>query len=333
MREPLLVDGLGRGVSYMRLSVTDRCNLACFYCRSADTKFIPHPDILSYEEMLELARLATRIHVDKLRLTGGEPFARKDFMDFLGMLRRECPSLDLRITTNATMLPGKAHDLAKIGVRRLNISLDSLNHETFAQVTGRDLLDRVLAGIHESIEAGIRVKINAVALKGKNDHELPAFLDMARELDIDVRFIEFMPIGGKTCWTREFVWPADEILAQARKYVELTPVERGARSSGPARVYSLAGGRGRIGLISALSDHFCATCNRVRITPDGRLRTCLFSDKEYRLRPLLRHPKLGNEAALKVLRQALRTKPLGYKLLEARRQASVCERGMSAIGG
>ena len=326
-------DGRGRPISYLRLSITDRCNLACFYCRQENAQFIPHESILRYEEMLALAEVAKRMRIDKIRLTGGEPFARKGFMGFLGRLAKACPDADLRITTNATLLAGRARELARIGVKRLNISLDSLAAENFAKITGQAMLPKVLAGIEESLSAGIRVKVNTVGLKGLNDAELPAFLDLARELDIEVRFIEYMPIGAETRWTTDYFWPSEDILTQARELTELTPIHHGVASSGPARVFALAGGRGRVGVISALTNHFCATCNRVRITSDGRLRPCLFSDREYRLRPLLRHPKLGPEACLKVIRLALASKPVGHEILEARRQASVCGRGMSAIGG
>jgi cyclic pyranopterin phosphate synthase len=331
----MLVDGYGREVSYLRLSVTDRCNLNCFYCRAGqqDMEYLPHENILTYEEMVALARAARALRVEKLRLTGGEPFARRDFLAFLGLLREHCPELDVRITTNATLLAGKAAAVKHLGIRRINISMDTLDPARFRDITGRDMLDRVLAAIDECLGLGLRVKINVVAMKGVNDAELPAFVRLACDKPVDVRFIEFMPIGATTRWSDATTWTAKEIVEQAGAMVRLTPVERHHRTEGPARLYTIAGGQGRLGVISALSDHFCKSCNRLRVTSDGRLRTCLFSDKEYRLRPALRHPRLGPSHVVEIMRRALRSKPMGYELLEMRRRAQVCDRVMSSIGG
>lgn len=331
----MLVDGYGREVSYLRLSVTDRCNLNCFYCRGdgQDVPFIPHEDILTYEEMLTLAKGAQALSVAKLRLTGGEPFARRDFLAFLGMLREECPGLDVRITTNGTLLAGKVAAAKHLGIRRINISLDTLDPEKFHKVTGRDMHSRVLEAIEECLRYDIKVKINVVAMKGVNDMELPDFVRLARENPVDVRFIEFMPIGSCTRWDVTSTWTAAEIVADAGRIARLTPVERHGRTGGPARVYTIEGGQGRIGVISPMSDHFCKSCNRLRVTSDGRLRTCLFSDREHRLRPALRHPRLGMDSVVRIMRRALRTKPLGYELLELRRKAQVCDKIMSSIGG
>jgi cyclic pyranopterin phosphate synthase len=330
----MIVDSHGRVVRYLRLSVTDRCNLRCFYCRSCeDLDVIPHENILTYEEMISLAKAATNMHLEKLRLTGGEPFVRRDFLAFLGLLREECPGLDVRITTNATLVPGKVAALKHLGIRRLNISLDTLNPAKFTEITGRDMFDRVLKAIEECLHYGLKVKINAVAVRGVNDDELPAFIDMARNNPVDVRFIEFMPIGCATRWQGSTTWKAGDILDEARRHAVLTPVERHANTDGPARVFDIKGGQGRIGLISPLTNHFCDTCNRLRVTSDGKLRTCLFSDKEYNLRAILRHPRLGPEQALKVMQLAVKDKPIGHDLLQHKRRNQVCDKVMSSIGG
>lgn len=330
----MLIDGYGREVSYIRLSVTDRCNLKCFYCRAeGEETFIPHEDILTYEEMVDLARAAQALGVQKLRLTGGEPFARRDFLAFLGMLREHTPGLDVRITTNATLLAGKVAAIKHLGIRRINISMDTLDREKFHEVTGRDMLPRVLEGIEECLRYGLKVKVNVVAMKGVNDAELPEFVRLAKENPIDVRFIEFMPIGSCTRWDVDAAWKAQDIIAEAGTHAALTPVERRGRTGGPARVYEVQGGQGRIGVISPMSDHFCKSCNRLRVTSDGRLRTCLFSDREYKLRQALRHPRLGMEAVLRIMHRALRAKPMGYELLELRKRAQVCDKVMSSIGG
>ncbi len=328
-----LADEKGRRVSYLRLSVTDRCNLRCLYCDNKMSHRLTHDDILRYEELLDLMGLARAIGIGKVRLTGGEPFARRDFMEFLENARGRFPDVSLRLTTNGTLLAPFAPRLAAAGVDRVNISLDTLNPETFARVTGQDLYHTVRQGIDACLEAGIRVKINAVAMRGVNDRELPGFLALARELPVDIRFIEFMPMGGAE-WHARQVWTAEEILAEAKTLAGLTPLPRDAEDAGPAQMFSLDGGKGRFGLITPLSNHFCATCNRLRITSGGVLRTCLFSDRVYRLRPALRHPKLGLPAVERILRLALRKKPVGAELLAARRAGQgVSAASMSSIGG
>lgn len=329
----VLQDKLGRSVSYLRLSVTDRCNLRCMYCVTKDFKYIPHPDILRYEEMLRLIDLAAGMNIKKLRLTGGEPFARKGFMDFVSRIMSEHNDMDLRITSNGTLIEPLVPELKKLGVNRLNISLDTLDRETFEQVTGKDHLKDVLGTIESCISNGIRVKINAVAMKGINDSELGSFIDFARRNPVDLRFIEFMPMGDDTKSDSRF-WSAEDILTQAAEFANLVPVKRTAENRGPARMYSIDEGKGRLGLISPVSSHFCGTCNRLRITSDGCLRTCLFSDRTYKLRNILRNPALGDDTLRKVIAAATLDKPLGYHLLESRTGCEgVCETQMSAIGG
>jgi len=327
-----LRDGRGREVSYLRLSVTDRCNLSCMYCRPKDRiRFIPHEGILRYEELLDLVSLARDMGVTKVRLTGGEPFARKDVMVLVESVRRRYPEMDLRLTTNATLMAGKASILADLGVTAVNISLDTLNREKYARVTGCDRLDTVRRTIDECLEAGLRVKINAVALRGINTDEIPDFVRLAKGAPMDVRFIEFMPVGDGNLWRPENYISAQDVLALAARAAELVPVGNDHVSGGPARMHDIAGGLGRFGVISPLSEHFCDSCNRLRITSDGKLRTCLFSEREYRLRPLLRNKKLGLRKVRQVIAIALRSKPLGYEVLNPGGVAEA--RGMSAIGG
>lgn len=330
----MLTDNLGRTVSYLRLSVTDRCNLRCVYCVTKDFTFIPHPEILRYEEMLTLIDIAARLNISKLRLTGGEPFARKGFISFISRIMNSHPEMDLRITTNGTLVEPYVQELAKLGVKRLNISLDTLDKQKFSDITGRHKLDEVLGTIDACLKAGIKLKINAVAMKGMNNKELPDFINFARENPVDVRFIEFMPMGEDTRWSENSFWSAKDILGEAKTHCNLIPVARTAENKGPARMYNIEGGKGRIGLISPVSSHFCGTCNRLRITSDGKLRTCLFSDRVYNLRGILRNPRLGPETILRVIRMANMDKPLGYNLLESKeRSQGVCGTQMSAIGG
>ena len=339
-----LVDEYGRTVRYLRFSVTDRCNLRCTYCRSnVLERSIPHEEVLRYEEMLRVVEAAVGLGVEKVRLTGGEPFARKGLMGFIGMIRQRFPHVDIRLTTNATLIRPHVAELRDLGIKVVNISLDSFKAETFAAVTGRDLLHEVRSAMDDLLAAGIGIKINAVALRGVNDGELSAFLDFARQNPVDVRFIEFMPMGAGTRWSENNFWPADEILAAARTAATLIPVgaqPNGEESQGghvvyrgPARMFNIEGGQGRFGLITPMSNHFCGSCNRLRVTSDGFLRTCLFADKEFRLRGILRHPRLTVQNLQKVMAQANKSKPLGEELLRARRQTAVAVKRMVSIGG
>lgn len=342
LRLPPLIDGHGRDVRYIRLSVTDRCNLRCTYCRSGMETFIPHESVLRYEEMEQLVHMVVEQGVEKVRLTGGEPFARKGFIAFLERLRSAHPDLDIRITTNGTLLGPHIPALKDLSLNAVNLSLDTFTRSTFERITGRDLLHRVLESMEQLLAEGIPLKINAVAMRGVNDTELPTFLDFAMTHAVDVRFIEFMPMGEGTRWTSDAFWSASDILDAARKLVSVTPAtfdSTPSRNSGPARLYDLEPlsssplpRRGRLGLITPLSSHFCATCNRLRITSEGALRTCLFDDKEYRLRAVLRHPRLGIDAVRRIVALATRNKPVGARILEQRHEA-VALRRMTAIGG
>ncbi|MCH5278152.1 MAG: GTP 3',8-cyclase MoaA [Desulfovibrionaceae bacterium] len=325
-----LVDSHGRQVRYLRLSVTDRCNLRCVYCR-VDKTFIPHDRVLRYEEMERIVAVAVAAGVRKLRLTGGEPFVRRGFPDFLRRLRAAQPDVDLCLTSNGILLAPYAGLLRDLGVR-VNLSLDTLRPQRFERITGRDLLPRVLASMDALLKAGVPLKLNAVALRGVNDDELPGFLDLARSRPLDVRFIEFMPMGDSTVWSGRSYWPATDILRAARELCGLTPLPPHADTDGPARMYALEGGMGRFGLITPLTHHFCAGCNRLRVTSDGRLRSCLFDDHEYRLAPILRAPRLSDETLLRVMRRATLRKPIGAHMLE-KRQGAAAHKAMSAIGG
>lgn len=334
-----LSDRRGRRVRYLRLSITDRCNLRCLYCRGRiRQRFIPHADILRYEEMLRVVSVLHGLGVSKVRLTGGEPFARLGCGDLLLMLRRRFPGLDLRLTTNGTLLEPHIPLLKEVGVTAVNLSLDSFDRAAFARVTGHDLLPAVLSALDGLLRASIRVKINAVAMRGVNDDQIDDFVHVARTLPIDLRFIEFMPIGETdgegVLWTPESFWPADEVRSEIERRVRLLPETTGGEEAGPARMFRVEGGRGRLGFITAVSEHFCATCNRLRLTSDGNLRACLFDDREYPLRPLLRDPKTTEADLVRTIRAACLNKPVGADLLKARIPGhAVAARSMAGIGG
>ncbi len=330
-----LVDSHGRKINYLRLSVTDRCNLRCSYCAGwQEQNFLPHKEILTYEEFLDLIQVAWSLGVTKLRLTGGEPFVRKDFLQFLARIVENFPGLDLRITSNGTLLRDKVKALQELGLRGLNISLDTLQPAKFQHITGRDLFHEVRENIAFCLEQGLHVKINVVAMRGVNDQELEDFLLLAQNNPLDLRFIEFMPLGRDSGWAKSSYWSAADILQELSLKVQLRPLARKGHNHGPARMYALQPGQGRIGIISPLSQHFCSTCNRFRITSDGRLRTCLFSDKEYKLKPILRSPRFSLQQVYKIMEATGARKPLGHNLLQAQGlQRSVCQRAMSSIGG
>lgn len=271
--------------------------------------------------------------VEKIRLTGGEPLVRKNLLHLIELMRKNHPTLDIRITTNGTLLKNHVTGLRDLGVSTINLSLDTFQRQLFHDVTGRDLLPQVLDGLDAALIAGLSVKINAVALRGINDQELPNFLSYAKHHPVDIRFIEFMPMGCGTRWSSENFWSATDILESVSHLAEIEPVIEPRGKRGPARLFNIKGSLGRFGIISPLSNHFCGDCNRLRVTSDGRLRTCLFDDREYKLRPLLRHPQLGINAVQRVLYLANMSKPLGYRLLKAKQGNAVAERKMTAIGG
>lgn len=342
---PALLDSHGRRATYLRVSVTDRCNLCCRYCRDEKTPFIPHDDILRYEEIERIIGVATALGVRKIRFTGGEPFARKGFLDFLKRIRAQYPDIVLKLTTNGTMLESALEDLKDMGVS-VNLSLDSLDRQRYAAITGRDLLPLVLKNMTRMVELGIPLKINAVAVRGINDGELRDLASLAMDNPVDVRFIEFMPMGEGSIWTSDLFWPAADILKTAGTFWTLeknstegtgkdrTPSSN-AEERGPATLWKLKDKDGRIsrgsfGLITSVTQTFCASCNRLRLTAEGNLRTCLYDDHEYPLRDLLR--SRGVDAVRRAMLEAIAEKPIGSEIL-SEREGPVARKRMSAIGG
>ncbi|MBE0617338.1 MAG: GTP 3',8-cyclase MoaA [Proteobacteria bacterium] len=323
-----LRDRFQRRINYLRLSVTDRCNLRCTYCMPAQGVHpLGHGEILSYEELLRVVRVAVGQGIRKVRVTGGEPLVRKGVVDFVAALAKVDGVQDLSLTTNGLLLAGTAHDLRRAGLRRVNVSLDTLRPDVFARVTRRQGLKRVLEGIAEARRVGLDpIKINVVVLRGVNDGELLDFAAFAEAGGYEVRFIEFMPSKEDT-WDASQVVSASEILDVLRTRYALVP-EAAANLAGPCRVFRLPG-RGRVGVISPLSEHFCGGCNRLRLTATGSLRGCLFSREETDLRALLR-AGANDEALGAVLREVVAGKPLGHRLEEEGPRDGI---PMSRIGG
>lgn len=331
-RKLMLLDTCGRVARYLRVSVTDRCNFHCRYCRSPEReRLIPHERILRYEEILRVVRVGVACGIGKVRVTGGEPFARRGCDAFLAMLRRQHPDLELAVTSNGVFLEPHIPLLRAIGVSSVNLSLDALDREAFARITGHDELPRVLAALEGLLKAGVRVKINAVALRGITEGQLDAFVHAAKTLPIDVRFIELMPMSGSA--DASLFLPLGEVRAAVGSRTRLVAApEAHDPLGGPARMFALENGRGRIGFIAATSDHACGRCNRLRLTSDGALRTCLFSGREYRLAGLLRHtPALDDRLIARVMGLACLNRPFGEALLKA--GLSGGKRPMRALGG
>ncbi|HEY8581291.1 MAG TPA: GTP 3',8-cyclase MoaA, partial [Capillimicrobium sp.] len=277
-REPLL-DGHGRAIGDLRLSVTDRCNFRCQYCMPAEgLPWLERDGIMRFEEIARLVALLADMGVRDVRLTGGEPLVRRDFPALVGML---APLVDdLAITTNGYLLDRDAEALVRAGATRFNVSIDSLQRDRFFEMTRRDALPRVLAGL-EALAAfpeAHPIKVNAVALRGFTEDEALPFARFAREQPYEVRFIEFMPLDADRTWTADQVLSGDELRAIIHERYPLEPEPREAHAT--ARTYRFADGRGRIGFINPVSEPFCGDCNRIRVTADGKLRTCLFSVHE-----------------------------------------------------
>lgn len=327
----MLFDSCHRHITYLRLSVTDRCNLRCRYCMPelGIAKF-RHEDILTYEELIQIVKAAAGQGMTKVRLTGGEPLVRKGILDFISDLSCIPGILNLRLTTNGVLLADMANDLAAKGIKQINISLDSLSRDTYARLTGRDEYNRVWAGLNLVRSMNFeRIKINMVPIRGYNDHEVVDFAKLTLTWPVEIRFIEFMPLGEGRFWSADKVIPTREIKNRLEILGKLRP-EPINLTDGPARVFRLPGATGRIGFISPLTDHFCGSCNRLRLTADGKLRLCLLSDLEIDLRSLVRQGASQEEIG-QVLRQAVLSKPKSHPLSQEKQITA--QRTMNTIGG
>jgi cyclic pyranopterin phosphate synthase len=285
-----LLDSFGRVADDLRISITDRCNFRCIYCMPAEgLKWLAREDLLRFEEITRLARIfVQRYGVRTIRITGGEPLVRVKVEELVGMINDLDPTLDITMTTNGVLLREKAQNLADAGLKRINISLDTLNLERFHEIARSDAFTRTMDGIDAAREAGLwPIKLNMVVMKGHNDDEVVDFARLARDKGYEVRFIEFMPLDGDNIWTNEQVVPSRRIQEQIEDLFPLAPVVD--TRPGPATRFKFADGApGGVGFISSVSQAFCTTCNRVRLTAEGGLRTCLFSLQETPLRELLR---------------------------------------------
>ncbi len=285
---PELIDKYNRHLNYLRISITDRCNLRCLYCAPGGlVPKLPHDDILRYEEILRVVRLGVRLGISKVRLTGGEPLMRKGVYEFLEELVAIDGLSDISLTTNGVMLAENIEKIETAGIKRINISLDTLNREKFKHITGYDLFDQVWAGIEKAYAHGFDpIKLNVVALRGYNDDEFVDLAKLSLTYPFHIRFIEYMPIGNAQMNSSDYILTPD-IKTCLSPLGDLVPVTR-KHMDGPAQRYRIKGARGEIGFIQAMSQHFCHTCNRLRLTANGQLRPCLLSDKQLDIRGPLR---------------------------------------------
>ena len=290
-------DPFGRSIDYLRLSITDRCNLRCRYCMPEEgVSALTHGDILSYEELLRVARSSVALGIRKIRITGGEPLVRRGVVDFIAQLAALPDAPEIVLTTNGLLLAELAAPLRAAGLQRVNVSLDTLRPERFHALTRRDALPQVFAGLAAAEAAGLGpLKVNVIPLKGVNDDELLDFARLTLTHPWEVRFIEFMPISADLEYGSDARVSMAEVERQLRTLGSLEEVPRG-ETAGPARIFRLPGARGTLGLIPSVSGHFCPECNRLRVTADGRVRGCLFGNQEIDLKAVLRGG--GDDAAL-----------------------------------
>jgi cyclic pyranopterin phosphate synthase len=325
-----LIDTFGRGHNNLRISVTDRCNLRCTYCMPEEVTFLDRTELLTFEEMAAFTRVAAGLGVDKVRLTGGEPLLRRGLPTLVRMLLDIDGVRDLGLTTNAVLLAAQAKSLYDAGLRRLNVSLDTLDRGRFQQLARRDALADVLAGIDAARAARFeRIKVNAVVLRGVNDVDIVPLARYARDRGLEMRYIEYMPIGGEA-WERDKVVFAHEILERLEDEVAPLIPAKDYDPRAPAMDFQYADGSGRVGIIAPVSRPFCRRCNRLRLTAEGKLRNCLFALDELDVRPLLR-PTTDEDGIADMIRQSVATKWEGHEINSARFVKP--ERTMHAIGG
>ncbi|MBL1459136.1 GTP 3',8-cyclase MoaA [Methylophaga sp.] len=328
-----LIDNFGRRVSYVRISITDRCDFRCVYCMDEEMTFMPREQLLTLEEIAFLVRAFCELGVEKVRITGGEPLVRRNvdwLIEQIGALKHTTSLKELNLTTNGSQLPKYAEKLAAAGMDRINISLDSLNADRFRELTRTGELTQVLDGIDAAKQAGFkRIKLNAVIMKGRNDDEIVDLAQFAIDNDLDISYIEEMPLGQVTHSRNESYCSSDEVLATLQKHFDLQ--NSIANTGGPSRYYQVAGSKSKIGFISPHSHNFCESCNRVRVTTEGRLLLCLGQEHSMDLRDIIRrHP--GDIDQLKqAIIKSMDIKPKGHDFNI--KEQPIIFRHMSVTGG
>jgi GTP 3',8-cyclase len=329
----VLVDTKGRVAAKLRISLTDRCNFACLFCMpdKSDVHWLPSTDLLSFDEIERVTRVFVSMGISKVRLTGGEPLLRNDVEDLVRRLARIDDLESVDMTTNGYFLGSKGQALKDAGLRGVTVSLHSLREDRFARISGMDALPRVLESISEAVRVGLHpVKINSVAIKGYNDDEILDMVDFARRLNVALRFIEFMPLDGLGIWNQEKIVTGQEILETVKSRFQLIP--KGRARAETASVWEFADGRGELGVITPMSEPFCDDCDRLRLTADGKLLSCLFDTDYYDLKPILRGGG-DDEKLAAFIREAVWKKPEGVGYMPWIKQGWKNPRNMNAIGG
>lgn len=327
-----LFDNHGRLINYLRLAVTDRCNLRCFYCMPEEgIDYVPRSELMDYEEMERLVRMLHTHGVDKLRITGGEPFIRRDMMHFLKNLT-SIPDLKIHITTNGTVTAPLVPDLKKMGIASLNLSLDTLDRERFHQITRRDALPEVLQTLDALLHHGIPTKINAVVMEGRNIEDIVPLVSLTRALPVDVRFIEEMPFNGEGAHYAHLAWNHQMILKHLREHfptIEKIPDPPFSTSYH----YQIPGYQGKVGIIAAYSRTFCGTCNRLRVTPQGVLKTCLYDDGVFNIKNLMRQGATDEQLHRALVEAIGHRAKDGHEAEQRRNFGLPVSESMSTIGG
>lgn len=309
-----LIDGFGRRHNNLRISVTDRCNIRCTYCMPEDVRFQPKENLLSFEEITAFVRMVAPLGINKIRLTGGEPLVRKELHRLIAGLVRIPGIEDVGLTTNGVLLADQARALHDAGLARLNISLDTLDNDQFRLITRRDIMEQVLEGIEVARRVGFHpIKLNAVAMKGVTDDQVVRLAVYCRERDLEMRFIEFMPLEADRIWDRSKVLTADEILAMLQAAGLPTKPIPSRDPHAPASEFEYLDGKGRVGIIASVSKPFCGDCNRIRLTADGKLRNCLFSLDEVDIKGSLRAGACADDIA-KLVRDCVSAKWAGHQI-------------------
>ena len=326
-----LIDSFGRVHDNLRVSVTDRCNIRCFYCMpETDVEFAQRSEILDFEEIERFARIAAKLGITKLRVTGGEPLVRRDLPVLIARLAAIPGIRDLALTTNGVLLPDLAGPLYDAGLRRINVHLDTLDRDRFFEITRRDDLGKVLAGLERAKELGFRVKLNAVAVKNLVEPDIVPLALFARENGYEVRYIEFMPLDAQGLWDRRKVLLADDIIATLSREIAPLVAVPDPDPRAPATEYAFADGGGTVGFIASVSRPFCLNCNRLRLTADGKIRYCLFAIEEDDVKSLMRAGAPDDEIAA-LVRRNVAGKWIGHEINSAKFVAP--PRPMYSIGG
>jgi cyclic pyranopterin phosphate synthase len=329
--EQLMLDAYAREINYLRISVTDRCNLRCRYCMPPHgIQNIGHANIMTFEEIVRLVKIAASLGIHKIRLTGGEPLVRRDIVNLIAEIAAVPKIDDIAITTNGLLFCDMAEELKRAGLTRVNFSLDSLNPRKFSYITRGGKLREVISAIMKALELGLKpVKINTVMLKGFNDNEVRVFTDLAYRLPLHVRFIEYMPIGDMPFSRQSRMISTEEIRAQIEQ-LYLLKAENTIQGNGPAQYFAIEGGKGTVGFISAMSNHFCDKCNRIRLTADGKIRGCLFDKKEFDVNYAIKHGASDQEL-LQLISEGIKSKPKRHQMNDGWGEDN--ERKMCQIGG